>query len=84
MQTSFAKSAAPDCECRGGTESGLALVATLNEETNTLIDIVEPFLLKTGFVIRTPAGRSVEKMARAYLGYVAEGGGQQRLSKILC
>ncbi|MBT9159284.1 MAG: Holliday junction branch migration DNA helicase RuvB [Dehalococcoidia bacterium] len=64
---------------RGGPVGVEALAATLNEETNTLVDVVEPFLLKMGFVIRTPAGRRVGEMARAHLGYAAEGGGQQRL-----
>ncbi|MCL0050858.1 Holliday junction branch migration DNA helicase RuvB [Dehalococcoidia bacterium] len=64
---------------RGGPVGVEALAATLNEETNTLVDVVEPFLLKMGFVIRTPAGRRVGEPARAHLGYAAEGGGQQRL-----
>lgn len=64
---------------RGGPVGVEALAATLNEETNTLVDVVEPFLLKMGFVIRTPAGRRVGEPARAHLGYATEGGGQQRL-----
>lgn len=53
----------------GGGPVGIeALAATLNEEANTLIDVVEPYLLKMGFVIRTPGGRKVGEAAREYLG----------------
>ena len=52
---------------RGGPVGIEALAATLNEETTTLIDVVEPFLLKKGFIIRTPAGRKIGDAARAHL-----------------
>jgi len=52
---------------RGGPVGIEALAATLNEETTTLIDVVEPFLLKMGFIIRTPAGRKIGDAARAHL-----------------
>ena len=64
---------------RGGPVGVEALAATLNEETNTLVDVVEPFLLKMGFVIRTPAGRRVGEPARAHLGYAHDTSKQQRL-----
>ncbi|MCL0076200.1 Holliday junction branch migration DNA helicase RuvB [Dehalococcoidia bacterium] len=64
---------------RGGPVGVEALAATLNEETNTLVDVVEPFLLKMGFVIRTPAGRRVGEPARAHLGQAGNSGEQQRL-----
>ena len=41
----------------GGPVGIEALAATVNEEVQTLADVVEPFLLKMGFVLRTPAGR---------------------------
>ncbi len=64
----------------GGPVGVEALAATVNEETNTLVDVVEPYLLKTGFVIRTPAGRKVGEPARAHLGYASsETSSQQRL-----
>ncbi|PIU57720.1 MAG: Holliday junction branch migration DNA helicase RuvB [Chloroflexi bacterium CG07_land_8_20_14_0_80_51_10] len=64
---------------RGGPVGVEALAATLNEETNTLVDVVEPFLLKIGFVTRTPAGRRIGEAARAHLGQASDSGGQQRL-----
>lgn len=49
----------------GGGPVGIeALAATLQEETDTLTDVVEPYLLQQGFVIRTSAGRRAT--ARAY------------------
>ena len=42
---------------KGGPVGIEAMAATLNEETDTLVDVVEPYLLKIGFVLRTPAGR---------------------------
>jgi len=53
---------------RGGPVGVEALAATLNEEASTLIDVVEPFLLKMGFIIRTPAGRKAGEAAWAHLG----------------
>ncbi len=64
----------------GGPVGIEALAATINEETNTLVDVVEPYLLKMGFVIRTPSGRKVGEAARIHLGYTSPGSGaQQRL-----
>ncbi|HEY3378345.1 MAG TPA: Holliday junction branch migration DNA helicase RuvB [Armatimonadota bacterium] len=42
---------------QGGPVGVEALAATLNEESDTLVDMVEPFLLKIGFLSRTPSGR---------------------------
>ncbi len=64
----------------GGPVGVEALAATINEESNTLVDVVEPYLLKMGFVIRTPSGRKVGESARTHLGYAsADSGAQQRL-----
>jgi len=52
----------------GGPVGIEALAATLNEESSTLIDVVEPFLLKKGFVIRTPAGRKAAEAAWTHFG----------------
>ncbi|HIF72046.1 MAG TPA: Holliday junction branch migration DNA helicase RuvB [Dehalococcoidia bacterium] len=42
---------------QGGPAGIHALAATINEDQQTLEDVVEPFLLKIGFIIRTPQGR---------------------------
>ncbi|HEX2171344.1 MAG TPA: Holliday junction branch migration DNA helicase RuvB [Dehalococcoidia bacterium] len=54
---------------RGGPVGIEALAATLYEEVDTLVDAVEPYLLKTGLLIRTPAGRKAADLARAHLGH---------------
>ena len=52
----------------GGPVGIEALAATLNEETDTLVDVVEPYLLKIGFVARTPSGRRITRRAYEHLG----------------
>ena len=53
----------------GGPVGIESLAATLNEETDTIVDVVEPFLLKIGFLKRTPRGRAVTNLARQHLGF---------------
>ncbi len=53
----------------GGGPAGIeALAATMGEERDTLEDVVEPFLLQIGFVIRTRAGRQATREAYRHLG----------------
>lgn len=54
---------------RGGPAGVEAIASTLNEEAGTLQDVVEPYLLKIGFVNRTPAGRRASRSAFEHLGY---------------
>ncbi len=42
---------------QGGPAGIQALAATINEDQQTLEDVVQPFLLKIGFIVRTPQGR---------------------------
>ena len=58
---------------RGGPVGIDALAATVNEEVQTLVDVVEPFLLKTGFVLRTPGGRKIGEAAMTNLGLREQG-----------
>jgi Holliday junction DNA helicase RuvB len=53
---------------RGGPVGIEALSATLNEEADTLVDMVEPYLLKIGFLARTPSGRKATEAAYRHLG----------------
>lgn len=53
---------------QGGPAGANALAATLAEEQDTLEDVVEPYLLKIGFVIRTPRGRMATDRAYDHLG----------------
>jgi Holliday junction DNA helicase RuvB len=52
----------------GGPVGIEALAATLNEEVDSLVELVEPFLLKLGFLTRTPTGRRVTPLACDHLG----------------
>lgn len=51
----------------GGPVGIESLAATLNEESDTIVDVVEPFLLKIGFLKRTPRGREVTRFAYDHL-----------------
>jgi Holliday junction DNA helicase RuvB len=44
-----------------------ALAAVLSEEVETIEDVYEPFLLRLGFLDRTPQGRIATELARAHL-----------------
>ena len=44
-----------------------ALGAVLSEETDTIEDVHEPFLLRLGFIDRTPQGRIATELGRAHL-----------------
>ncbi|MEA2031871.1 MAG: Holliday junction branch migration DNA helicase RuvB [candidate division Zixibacteria bacterium] len=64
----------------GGPVGIEALGATLNEEVDTLVDMVEPYLLKIGFIQRTKRGRIAAPAAAKHLGLnIPNTSGQQRL-----
>lgn len=66
----------------GGPVGIEALSATLNEETDTLVDMVEPYLLKIGFLNRTPSGRKATRAAYEHLdmAFPDAGGPQLKLT----
>jgi Holliday junction DNA helicase RuvB len=53
----------------GGPVGIEAIAATLQEEADTMVDVVEPFLLKVGMVMRTSSGRKASEKAYRQLGY---------------
>ena len=53
----------------GGPVGIEAIAATLQEETDTLVDVVEPYLLKTGLMVRTSSGRKATENAYRHLGF---------------
>jgi Holliday junction DNA helicase RuvB len=62
----------------GGGPVGInAIAATLTEDLETLEDVVEPYLLKIGFVQRTATGRKTTAAAFAHLGITAPAGTDQ-------
>ena len=61
----------------GGGPVGLdTLAATIGEESVTLEDVYEPYLMQIGFLTRTPRGRCVTQKAYAHL-HIAFTGQQQ-------
>ena len=61
---------------------GLDTLATaLGEERTTLEDMIEPYLLQQGFIMRTPRGRIVTDLAFSHLGEVRQSKDQDLFSK---
>ena len=57
----------------GGGPVGLNTIATaVSEEAGTLEEVYEPFLIKEGFLKRTPRGREVTELAYQHLGMMPE------------
>ena len=53
----------------GGGPVGLdTLAATINEDSNTIEDVYEPYLLQLGFISRSPRGRIAMRKAYEHLG----------------
>ena len=53
----------------GGGPVGLdTLAASIGEDAGTIEDVYEPYLLKNGFINRTPRGRVVTELAYRHLG----------------
>jgi Holliday junction DNA helicase RuvB len=58
----------------GGGPVGLdTIAATINEESITLEDVYEPYLMQQGFLTRTPRGRCVTRLAYEHLGIAFAG-----------
>ena len=69
----------------GGPVGLETLAAALGEESVTLEDLCEPYLMQMGFLTRTPRGRCATRLAYEHLGLKAleaaapEDNGQQSL-----
>ena len=58
----------------GGGPVGLGTVATaVSEDAGTIEEVYEPFLIKEGFLKRTPRGREVTPLAYQHLGITPPG-----------
>ena len=53
---------------RGGPVGLETIAASLSEEPDTIMDVVEPYLLQLGFLERTPRGRVATRRAYEHLG----------------
>ena len=63
------------CERFGGGPVGLSTLAiSVGEQTETVEDVYEPFLIQQGLVMRTPRGRVATAAAWAHLGLAAPRG----------
>ena len=52
---------------KGGPAGIEAIAASLSEDRLTLEDVVEPYLLKQGFIVRTPRGRIATETSYQHL-----------------
>lgn len=56
----------------GGPVGVDSLAASIGEERDTIEDVLEPFLLQQGFILRTPRGRVATKQAYLHFGLTVE------------
>lgn len=63
----------------GGPVGLNTIAASISEEQDTIMDVVEPYLLQLGFLDRTPQGRVATKSAYEHLGYSYTGTEQPKL-----
>ncbi len=63
----------------GGPVGLNTIAASISEEQDTIMDVVEPYLLQLGFLDRTPQGRIATKSAYEHLGLKYTEQGQARL-----
>jgi len=57
----------------GGPVGLDTLAAAIGEDSGTIEDVYEPYLIKKGFINRTPRGRVVTELGYHHLGVVPEG-----------
>jgi Holliday junction DNA helicase RuvB len=63
----------------GGPVGLSTIAASVSEEPDTIMDVVEPYLLQLGFLDRTPQGRVATQRAYEHLGFDYPKEGQPRL-----
>lgn len=56
----------------GGPVGLESLAAFINEEKGTIEDVIEPFLIQQGFMVRTPRGRIATKHAYSHFGLIPQ------------
>ena len=57
---------------KGGPVGIETLCATLSEDRTTIEDVYEPYLLKEGFLLRTPRGREISQKSREHLSRLSK------------
>jgi holliday junction DNA helicase RuvB len=65
----------------GGPVGLSTIAASISEEPDTIMDVVEPYLLQLGFLERTPQGRVATRLAyeHLHLAYIDDNGQQLKL-----
>ncbi len=58
---------------KGGPVGIESLAATLGEERGTLEDVVEPYLIQSNLIIRTPRGRQATNLAYKHMNSIVQG-----------
>jgi len=53
------------------------IAASISEEPDTIMDVVEPYLLQLGFLDRTPQGRVATELAYRHLEFPYNGKEEQ-------
>lgn len=53
---------------KGGPVGANTIATAISEDQGTLEEVYEPFLIKEGFIVRTPRGREVTDLAYRHLG----------------
>jgi holliday junction DNA helicase RuvB len=64
---------------RGGPVGLSTIAASISEEPDTIMDVVEPYLLQLGFIERTPQGRVATRRAYEHLNLPYDESAQPRL-----
>ena len=64
---------------RGGPVGLNTIAASISEEPDTIMDVVEPYLLQLGFLERSSQGRLATRLAYDHLKYTYPEDGQQRM-----
>jgi Holliday junction DNA helicase RuvB len=58
---------------KGGPVGAGTIATAISEDVGTLEEVYEPFLIKEGFISRTPRGRVVTELAYNHLGIKISG-----------
>ena len=66
MTTRYSGQSSP--KFKGGPVGANTIATAVGEDQGTLEEVYEPFLIKEGFIVRTPRGREATKLAYRHLG----------------
>ncbi|HRU39588.1 MAG TPA: Holliday junction DNA helicase RuvB C-terminal domain-containing protein, partial [Candidatus Goldiibacteriota bacterium] len=64
---------------RGGPVGVETIAASVSEDSDTIEDVYEPYLMQMGLLQRTPSGRKVTEKAYGYFGIKVKNGSQEKL-----